>query len=895
MAAEFQKLAKEPLLWVGAAAICVPLFASGMLENLRDRITYGEAVNANLDFQTGSPKIAIAPKIQDSVESDWKDSSVPALPPIASVPSLDSPESFESEALQAESLTAGSLKAELLDSSLASLPTTKPRIKSSLDPGSLSSEAERLGQEDLDVKESQSIGDKKIESKSDKVISGEHVEKDEHQEPDFDFLFGDDPAMAEFDDPESEKPDIEKPPSEERKTEESKVAKNDDASSPSGTHDEPKDFKSPDASDVESSKTTPNQVAETEMKSDSTKQKSVPFSPSHTAAPGFVEWTPQPVVPEPVRSGEFFGQPEQIHREPIQNDYFVEVDSGPDWWTPYCQQPFWGSIPTQHTGLDAVVFSALQNSPFVKLINTEPQMAQTLVAEMDARFDWSAFVDANWSDVDRPVVSLLDTGTAGGRFVQQQFLFESGVQKNLRTGGHLRVGHAWQRTDNNSDFLSPPDQATAQLLLDYRQPLLRGAGKHVNNSQIVLAEIGTETAQNETQALLQQFLVDVVAEYWELHYARGVLVQQMRSAERAEQLLESISSLDDAEKWQRDLIRIRAAATARRTGLIRAQNMVATHQETLMNLTYGTAMPDPSSMEIVPMEAPGSFVLPYDLGQVTEMAVQNRPEVQVALTAIKASAIRQNLVLNDLKPRLDAIVSTFISGVDENKDVGGAFGDAADYNPSYAVGFSFEVPLGRRVANSRIQRQQLDYQRLQHQLEQTLGNVRLDARLAYRNVQSLSSELENHKLAAQQAAQELQSVTDRTSKGLSGGAESASLMIDDLLQSQARLGHAEERLLRSQTDLSVALVQLKRATGQLLQAAPMPQVSDHFVQQANFEQPVNAEQPASIKQRASIKQPESIKQPASVEQPSNEQSWSVPNTLKQAKSASTNDLWADDR
>ena len=250
-------------------------------------------------------------------------------------------------------------------------------------------------------------------------------------------------------------------------------------------------------------------------------------------------------------------------------------------------------------------------------------MAQTVVTEADAQFDWSAFVEASWNDTDRAIVSFLDTGSAGGRFVQEQFLYESGVRKNLRSGGHLQIGNAWQRTDNNSIFLAPPDQATAQILLDYRQPLLRGAGKHVNNSQVVLASIGVEAAQSDTQVQIQQFLVDVVAEYWELHYARGVLVQRMRSAERAEQLYHEISARQDAQSWQRDLIRIQAVATARRTDLIRAQNKVAAHQEKLMNLTWGTAMPDPSSLEIVPMEAPGSYTVPYDLNFVTEMAVQN--------------------------------------------------------------------------------------------------------------------------------------------------------------------------------------------------------------------------------------------------------------------------------
>ena len=58
-----------------------------------------------------------------------------------------------------------------------------------------------------------------------------------------------------------------------------------------------------------------------------------------------------------------------------------------------------------------------------------------------------------------------------------------------------------------------------------------------------------------------------------------------------------------------------------------------------------------------------------------------------------------------------------------------------------------------------------------------------------------------------------------------------------MLRSQDSLADAESRLLRSQTDLSVALVELKRATGELLQTAPLPQVSDHMVQQVSYQEP----------------------------------------------------------
>ncbi|QEG20892.1 TolC family protein [Mariniblastus fucicola] len=893
MPSEIQKFAKEPLVWVGAALLCVPLLASSSLNHLRERFTVDASSVALAEPLEKAPVNEPAlGSVDGSSAKDWRQDSDT---PIVALPLPPLPTS-ESEASLAGPSNVATTRTEY---SPISLPAADPATNSR-DPGSLLEVADLYEDSDSDFPVSEFGNFEAQDSSQATPAKQKSAAKDssteESPDEEFDFLFGDDGPQDNSDsdavEKSQEKLSSEKAPQSKAGSEKAqpkskprklplKVQEGTpswlfpEADRKSGRGDKPNRSTWPSANDRSDANADSGAKSESDLmpmeEPDLFQPPAFADQPNEQAEPESLQSVfPQAAEPTysplPATPTETFGQPLPAPQEAPSSDYYLQVDSGPDWWTPYCQQPFWQSVPAHQTGLDAVVFTAMQNSPYVKLLNTEPQMAQTVVNEADAVFDWSAFVETSWRDIDRPVVSLLDTGTAGGRFVQQQLLFESGVQKNLRTGGHLRVGQAWQTTDNNSAFLSPPDQATAQILLDYRQPLLRGAGKHVNNSQVLLARIDVDASTSNSQALLQQFLVDVVSEYWELHYSRGVLMQKLRSAERAEQLLSELASLPDAAERKRDLARIQAIATARRTELIRAKNAVATHQETLLNLTYGTAMPDPASLEVVPVELPGVFMVPYDQNFVTEMAVQNRAEVKVALAAIRASAVRQNLVLNDLKPKLDAIVSTFVSGLDQAKDVGGAVGNAFDYDPSYAVGFSFEMPIGRRAANARLTRQQLDYQRLQYQLEQTLGNVRLDARLAYRNVSSIASEMENHKLAVQQAAQDLHFATQQAAAGIADSAGNTSFLIDDLLRSQEGVAAAESRLLRSQTDLSVALVQLKRATGQLLQTAPMPQVADHVVQEASFVQQAGFDQQV----------PDTL--------------WSVPNTQSGAQ-AESQSIW----
>ena len=783
---DVDKFAKEPLVWVAAAALCIPMLGSGFLTKLKGLVV----------FESGSqPAVAIA----DPEPIELAKTS--PLPPIRS--NAEAAETPATSNLNSNypstSVDSFATRSDAATMSLGAKANTsvEPDSNVEFDPGSLAFEFD----EDEEGR---------IRKPGDFVSTQESDQDDEE----FDFLFGDDPEPA------------------------AKEAQ----ANPGSTAKSPQEPQSTGPRDGLRGETKPPKWLFPEKEiAESKTESNLPFNmPAQDSTDGNAPGQPvaslKPQRFEPAAPDKSFAEIPPATRS--QNEIYFELEPGFDWWTPHCQQAITGK-PARHAGLDAVVFAAMQNSPVVKLINTEPEIAQTIVSESNAEFDWSTFVDVSWGDTDRAVVSLLDTGTAGGRFVQQQLLFEAGVKRNLRGGGQLRVGNAFQRTDNNSSFLSPPDQGTSQLILDYRQPLMRGAGKHINASQIMLAQIGADAANQDSRVKLQQFLVDVVGQYWELYFARSVLVQRMKSLNRAKTLLHDISrqvGADDAT--QRALIRIKAVMAARETDVIRAQNQVAIHQETLINLTHGATTEDFSQIEIIPTETPGAFLVPYDLDFVTEVAVQNRAEVQVALAAIRAAAVAKDLALNDLKPQLDAVISTFVSGVAEDKQVGDAFTDSFNNDPSYAVGFSFEVPIGRRASRSRLQRQQLEYQRLQYQLEQTLGNIRLDARLAYRNVQSLASELDNDKAAAGHAAQELEFVTEKSGQQrVSSNPALANLLVDDVLQSQARMALAEERLLRSQTDLSIALVELKRATGQLLRATPMT-TQKSTVRQASWNEPV---------------------------------------------------------
>lgn len=494
----------------------------------------------------------------------------------------------------------------------------------------------------------------------------------------------------------------------------------------------------------------------------------------------------------------------------------IAPESGGTWWDATIAQQFWPERQVQLASIDTVVFSALQNSAQIQILNDRPHIEETFVQQREADFDWSAFVDASWNSIDEPIRSELQTGSRTGRFVQEELSVSSGLQKRLGRGGELRVGSSIGTVDNNSVFLAPPDQGTATFSLDYRQPLLRGRGREITKSQIVLARLNVEASAHSVKQQMQEYLVEVVTAYWDLYRARGALSQRHRNHLRATEIVQQLSN-PSSSKMEAQLQRALAAAGARHSEVIDAEYIVADAQERLMNLTHSDNLASSNEIEIIPTDAAPQSYASHDLNYVTQLAVQNRAEVKEVLAEIKLATVRQVIALDGLKPQLDAIISSYVAGVRGNKDVGNAIVDQFSAgDPSYSVGLSFEVPIGRRSANAATRREAIHRRMLENKLRKTLGDVSMSARSAFRDVYRLMAMTESNRQVVAQSVATLNSI-QRDVSWLQKDDPSTALFLNDLLASQDRLAQAEQNLLDTQAQLAIAHVRLKRATGELLQ------------------------------------------------------------------------------
>jgi outer membrane protein len=220
--------------------------------------------------------------------------------------------------------------------------------------------------------------------------------------------------------------------------------------------------------------------------------------------------------------------------------------------------------------------------------------------------------------------------------------------------------------------------------------------------------------------------------------------------------------------------------------------------------------------ELVPVQTPASYYVPIDLQDALATALKNRPDIDAAAQDIEAARIRLKVAKNELLPVLDAVLETYVSGLRDDYDIGGAWNDQFKVGkPSYTAGLVFENPIHRRAAKANHDRRRLELRQLSNQFEATVGTLNANVEVAVREVETGFREMQS-RYQAMLAAQSDASYLQRRWESLPGDDRAASFMLEDLLDSQDRLATAEFDFTRAQVEYTLSLTYLNRATGSLL-------------------------------------------------------------------------------
>jgi outer membrane protein TolC len=511
----------------------------------------------------------------------------------------------------------------------------------------------------------------------------------------------------------------------------------------------------------------------------------------------------------------------------------ISDDAGPLWWKSLVASSLLETNENTPVDLDQLILMALSNSPRIIAISQDPLIEEQEIVLSQSKFDPALFTKTQFDSRNDPVGNTLTTGPGGAPFLQDKIWSgTTGVRKKMQTGAAVDLSQKLGFHNSNSQFFSPQDQGTATLSLNFNQPLLRGGGRMYNQSRIILAQSFADTAWQRYYTELQGELLNVAEAYWRLYFFRCQLVQRQFSVQRAEVILAKLEIREGFDSLPNQIVRARAALQARRTSLANAVRDVRNAETTIRKLTAMSNWSETYMTEMIPAEAPQYDHVALPIESVVDTALELRPEIKQALQRAKSASIQSEISRHELLPELNLLLGSYVAGLEGRSDIPQAFSEQFSTTPGYYAGLEFNLPYRNRAAQSVHRQRMFKLKAIRAEVDLAVQEVVADAQTSVRKLNSAYATLVNSHESLLAARKDLEFQQRRWQtfalvEGDFAEGQNATILLEQLLDSQQRLTQEELAFSQAELDFKVAQIYLKKALGTLLQqASPFAGLAD---------------------------------------------------------------------
>jgi outer membrane protein TolC len=328
------------------------------------------------------------------------------------------------------------------------------------------------------------------------------------------------------------------------------------------------------------------------------------------------------------------------------------------------------------------------------------------------------------------------------------FTFNQGIV----TGANLQVGFQNQRitTDNPFDTYSP--QLNSIFKATVTQHLLQGAGIWMNKRFVYQALNDRRIANSSFRQQILYTVNQVESIYWGLVQAYEDVQAKQHALVQSNQLLtDNRKQLEIGTMAPLDVVNAQSSVAADQQALISSQSAL-NYQQQIIKQAIARNLNDPSltAAPVIPTDRVSLEPLPEESQPVEALvqeAFQRRPELEQAVLTLKNDEITLKGARNALMPTLDAY------GFYGSSALGGAqspnalnFFTGSNYPPGSfptvgygtvvqnlfnstapdkGVGFTLNIPIRNRYAQSVQERSLMEYRQAELQLEQKYTQIRM--------------------------------------------------------------------------------------------------------------------------------------------------------------------------
>jgi outer membrane protein TolC len=463
-----------------------------------------------------------------------------------------------------------------------------------------------------------------------------------------------------------------------------------------------------------------------------------------------------------------------------------------------------------HLSLDEALRLALSNNPEIRVVSYDPAISRQDMVKAAAEFDYVVFGSVSYDKTDKRTVSTI---LPGGQSYEKAF--SVGLKQTTITGAEWSLAWTMTRAWDNPQFYSVQPRYEPVIALEITQPLLRGGWPEFKLANLRLSRVNYNINAAGFRQKLEEAITKVISAYWQYVQAREDYEIQRRLLDETIETKRKVAArAAEGLAPQLQVDQIDANVAARRANLISAQKALVDARDLLAARLADARVNVLTEYEIVPATPLSDARLMMDVKDQLLTALRYNPLLEQARLAIEAGAINVRIAENQALPKLDLTASTSFQGLAGQSHESLEMLNTGEY-ASYGIALSLEYPLGNRERMAELQRSRLLRYKAVATMQNIADQVAVGVRERIRQVNATFDQIKAFEdgIKAAKAYRDKLEITVSQELGKAMTPERLQL----LLSAQELVATQERGRLQALTEYNVALVDLARTQGTVLE------------------------------------------------------------------------------
>jgi outer membrane protein TolC len=493
-------------------------------------------------------------------------------------------------------------------------------------------------------------------------------------------------------------------------------------------------------------------------------------------------------------------------------------------WSLVAQAP--APSESKRLSLQDAITTSLQNNLQVQIAKETRASTVAGVLSAEGAFDWNLSSSLNWGKQDASTFRSAFAGAAPSRNETTSWSrnFSAGLNKPFEWGGAFQMSYNPTYSFSSGKVVNGQTDSSGAVIGDryfstlapysgtlsatYTQSLLKGFGREVTGSSLIVARLGAKTAD----FVFQKSIIDLVATtetlYWDVVFAQRNLENKKIALELAQkQLKENRIRVEVGTLAPIEVTSAEAAVAQQEQNIISAEAQLLNAKDALIRTLFPNAE-RPASLETVDTPTLSHISLKED--EAVKMALSRRVELKSARLDLESKQVLENAANNRTKPQLDAFAS--YSGLSDNyRGIGSVDGDLFNSrNPGYTVGLTFAYPLLNKAAKGSQAQARASRRSSELLLRDQEIGITLEVRTAMRNVEAAEKGMKAADKTRYFREKDLEAEQKKFENGMS-----TNFLV---LSKQNDLDLARSNEVQAQISYAKTVTALEKAVGNLMEA-----------------------------------------------------------------------------